>query len=575
MVRTLVTAVTLGLCWFLSLESLWHPSSVKSVTIASILVLISFTRGDAAAEQCSGDAGACAEEKAQENEDDVFDVFGKWVDDMKVQGSKFLNENVLAPLAELGKEGSKADLDAHTEDKTEGDEAPSNGFSGLAKLLTDLVSTDASEGALETLIESARSFTDARDTKEAQSFQEIFQVFSESLGAAKAALDRHFGDLNLDKFSLVSLFYYLEAEDERKHPSWKRRMHRFHKGIDSKKIAYLHRLLYLSDLSYMDTVDEIRTGLEKFKDSYELIYCKIDSGPAEPAHFVALKKERQQSLWDADSLDVLIVVRGTKEWGDFISDTVLDAEDYRGGKTHAGVAASGKYIADKHMDLLDNLLEMSGKSKIKLTLTGHSLGAGAASIAAIEFNDHEKVDVQAIGFGCPALLSKELSESTKSYITTVINDSDVVPRMSGATVSNAILDIMSFDYTDMVVRDVGMLFDVLKAAVPFIPQSSLDGALDHLKKHLGDVVKPELDAVIKERVKQVLIPPGTCIHLFRDGIAVSGTYTPCDFFNEVDISRTMLDDHYTLPGYHRLFLELARMNQKDLHFKFEHDIVDH
>ena len=59
---------------------------------------------------------------------------------------------------------------------------------------------------------------------------------------------------------------------------------------------------------------------------------------------------------------------------------------------------------------------------------GHSLGAAAASIAAMELKEHEEwMTVDALGFGCPSLLSKELSESAKDYITTVVADADVVP----------------------------------------------------------------------------------------------------------------------------------------------------
>ena len=79
------------------------------------------------------------------------------------------------------------------------------------------------------------------------------------------------------------------------------------------------------------------------------------------------------------------------------------------------------------------ILKMSGRSKMKLTVLGHSLGAGAAAIACIEFNDNDKIDAKCIGFGCPALLDAKQSEKWKDKIITVISDSDCVCRMSGAT----------------------------------------------------------------------------------------------------------------------------------------------
>jgi hypothetical protein len=68
--------------------------------------------------------------------------------------------------------------------------------------------------------------------------------------------------------------------------------------------------------------------------------------------------------------------------------------------------------------------------------------------------DDVKVSAHVIGFGCPALLSQQLSLMTRDYVTTVIADADVIPRMSGATLVNFLLDLWKFDYRDQAERDV-------------------------------------------------------------------------------------------------------------------------
>ena len=97
----------------------------------------------------------------------------------------------------------------------------------------------------------------------------------------------------------------------------------------------------------------------------------------------------------------------------------------------------------------------AGKASNLLTLLFYLLvfnififvqGAGVASIAAMEFNDSDNIDVEVVGFGCPALLSKDLCEQLDDYVTTVIVDDDVVPRLSAPTVINALLDVMEYDY---------------------------------------------------------------------------------------------------------------------------------
>jgi len=73
------------------------------------------------------------------------------------------------------------------------------------------------------------------------------------------------------------------------------------------------------------------------------------------------------------------------------------------------------------------------------------------------------------------------------------------------------------------------------------------------------------------KMEPVLFPPGECIHFYRDGSGISGAHVPCDFFNEIDIARTMLDDHLISSGYRKIFLTLMRDFHKDDHFSFGND----
>ena len=307
-----------------------------------------------------------------------------------------------------------------------------------------------------------------------------------------------------------SLHYYLEAEDAKKTPSWKRRIHRYHRSVDVMKVNELNEALLLCELSYADSVEDIRSGLAALyhhgrkgfgngkendnlnnnKPQWELLFCDTESRPNEPSHFLAIQKN---ALPYDDVLHVLMVVRGTKSMSDLITDAMMEASDYDyaipgvaaakvgkdtilRGKAHSGMQLSGKYLVNRHHTLLSTLLELSKKRKIEITLIGHSLGAGAATIAAMEWNtkpfgrakldDHTdatsvnntKNDIQVsahvIGFGCPALLSKSLSLATKEYVTTVIADADFIPRMSGATLVNLLLDVKSFDYRKEAERDI-------------------------------------------------------------------------------------------------------------------------
>ena len=109
------------------------------------------------------------------------------------------------------------------------------------------------------------------------------------------------------------------------------------------------------------------------------------------------------------------------------------------------------------------------------------------------------------------------SEETKSYITTIVTDSDIVPRMSGPSVANALVDIMSYDWTDNALQDLKMWLDQID--LPLDKNGIMTWANDTLAKNF----KPYFETV-KERMEQVLYPPGHCIHLWRNGAGWSGEY---------------------------------------------------
>jgi hypothetical protein len=64
------------------------------------------------------------------------------------------------------------------------------------------------------------------------------------------------------------------------------------------KVEELNKALLLSELSYTDSVEEVRAGLEKLhqdeqnvnKPQWELLYCDTESRPNEPSHFLAIQK---------------------------------------------------------------------------------------------------------------------------------------------------------------------------------------------------------------------------------------------------------------------------------------------
>ncbi|EED89758.1 predicted protein [Thalassiosira pseudonana CCMP1335] len=373
-----------------------------------------------------------------------------------------------------------------------------------------------------------------------QNAKAIQKAFESSFGAHLSSSHINISKTDLfQSLSPTTLHYYLEHEDYIKTPSWKRRCHRFQSDVEVDKVEELNEALILSELSYADSVEEVREGLERMssagsgdkgsrfkiksnkdKPQWELLFCDTESRPNQPSHFLAIQKNA--SKYD-DTLHVLMVVRGTKSMSDLITDAMMEATDYEyrlgnaadgegnaiKGKAHSGMVQSGKYLGE----------QLSNKRKLEINLIGHSLGAGAAVISAMEWNskqfahanddgdgskmDDVKISAHVIGFGCPALLSQQLSLMTRDYVTTVIADADVIPRMSGATLVNFLLDLWKFDYRDQAERDVKQALREVqnRFSTSLPPQSSSKNKVtfsiddDDIKKVMG-YVKQGLDKVM-------------------------------------------------------------------------------
>jgi len=455
----------------------------------------------------------------------------------------------------------------------------------------EYVTTTQSNPVLSSLLERVRELNE-EDQSSVVSGAEFFKVMQETLKKALNQVKNTFGEIimnSADASLALSLMYYLAREDSIKNPSWKRRVHRFNPPVSKEMVVELHDALYLSKLSYVDTLDGFREGLAKFQDnSWEMAYGSTDSLPDLPAHFLLihkklspLKKPKQglESIfnWENEKseLTIAIVIRGTKDLSDAITDALLEPVPYNGGFAHGGILESGKNLAKKYCPKLKELLKHSGRDHLRLTLMGHSLGAAAASIAAMELQGHDWMVVEALGFGCPSLLSRGLSESTKEYITTVVADADIIPRMSGSSIANLLLDVIEYDWTDQALEDIEFTMDKAKDSLPFghlLPPR--EAVVDWVKTVLERDFKPKFANLQKrERFPSVLIPPGTCLHFFRDGVGYTGAKTPCSFFSTVDLARTLVDDHLLMPGYHRALITIARDMEGDYNVRVKKNTI--
>jgi hypothetical protein len=202
---------------------------------------------------------------------------------------------------------------------------------------------------------------------------------------------------------------------------------------------------------------------------------------------------------------------------------------------------------------------------------------GATSTTPTESNG--VLEAHALGFGTPAVLSRNLSESVQQYVTTVVADADCVPRMSGATLANALLRILQYNWTDDALDDLRDAMVAFKDGAPkpfadaFMTESMGESFVAWVSSVLNSMTRdvPVVDPSLLS--DPVLVPPGDCIHLYRDGVDWRGSYMPCRRFDELEAVRTLVDDHLINTGYYVGLLGFVRALKKDLNWQFAHDLL--
>ena len=473
------------------------------------------------------------------------------------------------------------------------------------------------------------------DTGE-KSLPSIISLLFNASAEVGRQLNETFGHVGLERFNLMQFLYYMEDEESRKIAVWKRRTHRYRSELQTEPAKQLYDGLYLSQLAYAPSCEEIYNRLQAFRGGlWALRNCTVEASVHQPAHFVVVRclnpekkmKDLIQGAWrggfrprqnvlswlagpsmyvnaPAQQLEMAIVVRGSKEIFDFLTDGMLVASDYQDGKAHDGILKSALWLEEAYQADLKNFWKKSkkeihgksGKKKMKLWLIGHSLGGGTAALATMQFrgqNYTRWLDAEALGFGTPSLVSPSISYQYKDYITTVINDADVVPRMSGRVMAKAWLKILAFNWTDSALNDYDQLIELMESddnlMRTFFGSQTSRAWFDESKGRLrgwlqtwfDENLRPWLENLpaqattddISQQNEAELIPPGECVHFYRDGVTYQASFMNCSFFDELEIVRNAVDDHLIPPGYYRAILGLVRNQLNNPSWSFDDDIL--
>ena len=188
---------------------------------------------------------------------------------------------------------------------------------------------------------------------------------------------------------------------------------------------------------------------------------------------------------------LFFVIRGTHSVRDTVTSLTANSRPHHAigedgapvlGHAHAGFLSTARWLVKTCKN--DLAAAKSANPGYTLTVVGHSLGAGTAVLLTQILREQDGgnapgnpfANVECIAFACPSCLSRELSESCRSFVTTLVSNADIVPYVSFSKVSELQSQIVSAAWEQQVLKKWRETTRALSCVAPRAGRSNLGPA---------------------------------------------------------------------------------------------------
>lgn len=217
----------------------------------------------------------------------------------------------------------------------------------------------------------------------------------------------------------------------------------------------------LAELAIIERVFRLCAGMRERRPDKQRIYfqnvCGVDlegGDLIEQVFHAGVLKPSYVIIRDKPLGSITLIIRGTHSFKDLISSLtgaqkphhLSDSNGVVLGHAHFGMLAAARWLKKTVQGQLKQALE--DNPGFKLRIIGHSLGAGAAVILTMLLRESGPPfdDTTCIAIACPCCLTANLAKSCSSYVTSIINNTDVVPTICPANADRLREDISSSDW---------------------------------------------------------------------------------------------------------------------------------
>jgi len=255
----------------------------------------------------------------------------------------------------------------------------------------------------------------------------------------------------------------------------------------------------------------------------DVICTKWSSEHFHPGHYVVL---------DHATNAIVVAIRGTFHIKDCLTDLIASYEPFMGGYAHTGILNAAK---KKFQDLTPILIETLKKHpSYKVILVGHSLGAGTAALLSLLLYSNYTFPIHCYSYAPPAIMSLDLASKCQKFVTSIIVNDDLVPRMSWGSIEDLkkiVVNLLSKNDSNFL-----RLFQFVSAG-----NNLGEGLTQKLSKFLGPAV-PDLGTKNMELGTR-LYPPGKVYHIFGKVKYDRMEESHPSLFGDIVISSNMFLDH--------------------------------